>query len=116
MFWSMIANVGGYVLASLFSRQDMIERVQASGFVDVFRRPPGEAEIWRRSAAVDDLYALLQRFIGPERAARSFRDYTSMRGENLGDRSQADAELVSFVERLLAAASALPLLALWWPP
>ena len=49
-FWSMIANIGGYVLVSLFSRQDMIERIQAIAFVDVFRRPPGEAEIWRRSA------------------------------------------------------------------
>jgi Na+/proline symporter/nitrogen-specific signal transduction histidine kinase len=115
VFWSMIANVGGYVLVSLFTRQDMIERVQASAFVDVFHRPPGEAEIWRRSAAVGDLYALLQRFIGPERAARSFREYANARGENLGDRSQADAGLVSFVERLLAgsigAASARALVA-----
>jgi signal transduction histidine kinase len=115
VFWSMVANVGGYVLVSLFARQDTIERVQASAFVDVFRRPPGEAEIWRRSAAVGDLYALLQRFVGPERAARSFHDYAGMRGVTVGDRSQADAELISFVERLLAgsigAASARALVA-----
>jgi signal transduction histidine kinase len=58
---------------------------------------------------------LLQRFIGPERAARSFREYANMHGENLGDRSQAGAELVAFVERLLAgsigAASARALVA-----
>ncbi len=102
LFWSMAANIGGYVLASLFSRQDMIERIQAIAFVDVFDRPPGEADIWRRSAAFDELYALLQRFIGPDRAARAFEDYVREHGEAIRDRPQADAELIAFVERLLA--------------
>ena len=101
-FWSMTANLSGYIVASLFSRQDVIERIQAIAFVDVFRRPPGEAEIWRRSASIDELHALLQRFIGPERASRAFSDYAEKRGENFGDRLEADAELIAFVERLLA--------------
>ena len=102
VFWSMAANTGAYILVSLFTRQDTIERVQAIAFVDVFRRPPGEAQIWRRSAAVDELYALLQRFIGPERATRAFRDYARKHGKNIGDRAEADTELIAFVERLLA--------------
>ena len=102
LFWSMAANIGGYILVSLFSQQNLIERVQAIAFVDVFRRPPGEAEIWRRSAARDELYALLQRFIGPERAARAFSDYAAKRGVNIGERLEADAALIAFVERLLA--------------
>ncbi|MEO8669562.1 MAG: histidine kinase dimerization/phospho-acceptor domain-containing protein, partial [Bauldia sp.] len=102
LFWSLTANIGGFVLVSLFSRQDTIERIQAIAFVDVFRRPPGEAEIWHRSAAIDDLSALLQRFIGPERAARAFSDYADKRGEAIGDRLEADADLIAFVERLLA--------------
>jgi signal transduction histidine kinase len=101
-FWSMTANLSGFVIGSIVSRQDMIERIQAIAFVDVFRRPPGEAEIWRRSAPIDDLYALLQRFIGPERAARAFGDYADRSGRALGDRLEADAELIAFVERLLA--------------
>ena len=102
VFWSMAANSGAYILVSLFTRQDTVERVQAIAFVDVFRRPPGEAQIWRRSAAVDELYALLQRFIGPERATRAFRDYARKHGKNIGDRAEADADLIAFVERLLA--------------
>jgi signal transduction histidine kinase len=102
LFWSITANLGGFILVSLFSRQDTIERIQAIAFVDVFRRPPGEAEIWHRSAAIDDLSALLQRFIGPERAARAFGDYADKRGEAIGDRLEADADLIAFVERLLA--------------
>ena len=102
LFWSMAANVAGYIVVSLFTRQDMIERIQAIAFVDVFLRPPGEADIWRRSAALDELFALLQRFIGRQRATRAFRDYAEKRGENIGDRLEADANLIAFVERLLA--------------
>ena len=102
LFWSMAANIGGYILVSLFSHQELIERIQAIAFVDVFRRPPGEAEIWRRSAALDELTALLQRFIGPERAARAFSDYAEKRGLDIGDHLEADAALIAFVERLLA--------------
>jgi Na+/proline symporter/nitrogen-specific signal transduction histidine kinase len=102
LFWSMAANVGGYIVVSLFSRQDTLERIQAAMFVDVFRRPPAEAQVWRRSASLSDLFALLQRFIGPERAARAFRDYAAERGEALGERPEADADLIAFVERQLA--------------
>ncbi len=102
LFWSMAANIGCYILVSLYSRQDTLERIQATIFVDVFRRPPAEAQVWRRSAAVDDLYALLQRFSGPERATRAFRDYAVQRGEHIGDRLEADADLIAFVERQLA--------------
>ena len=108
LFWSMTANIGGYILVSLFSRQDLIERVQAIAFVDVFRRPPGEPTIWRRSAALDELTALLQRFIGPERAARAFSDYAEKRGVNIGERLEADAELIAFAERLLAGSIGAP--------
>ncbi|MBN9020556.1 MAG: sodium:solute symporter, partial [Rhizobiales bacterium] len=99
LFWSMAANVGGYVLVSLYSRQDALERIQATLFVDVFRRPPAEAQVWRRSAAIDDLYTLLQRFIGPERAARAFADYAAARGEHPVAGPEADADLIAFVER-----------------
>ncbi len=102
LFWSMLANIGGYILVSLFSRQDMIERIQATVFVDVFRRPPGEAQIWRRSAAFDELYALMQRFMGRDRAARAISDYARQRGEHIGDGLEADADLIAFVERMLA--------------
>ena len=101
-FWSMTANVAGYVLVSLFTRQDTIERIQAIAFVDVFRRPLGEVDVWRRSAPRDALYGLLQRFIGGERAGRAFRDYADRRGQSTTDRPEADAGLIAFVERLLA--------------
>lgn len=102
LFWSMTVNVASYVVVSLFSRQDTLERIQAAIFVDVFRRPPAEAQVWRRSAAVEELHALLRRFVGTERADRALRDYAADRGQRIGDMAEADADLIAFVERLLA--------------
>ncbi len=102
LFWSMAANIAGYVGVSLFSAQDTLERIQASVFVDVFRRPANEVQVWRRSAPVDDLYQLLQRFIGRDRARRAFQDYAERRGQKHVAREEADADLIAFAERLLA--------------
>ncbi|MCP4383386.1 MAG: histidine kinase [Hyphomicrobiales bacterium] len=102
LFWSMAANMAGYVLVSLFSRQDTLERIQAAIFVDIFRRPPAESLVWRRSAGVEELHALLERFIGTERADQAFRNYGTAHGQRIRDMPEADAELIAFVERLLA--------------
>ena len=70
MLWSMIANVGAYVVVSVFTRQSVAEQAQAARFVDVFRRG-GEGldvHVWKGTASLPDLQALLARFLGPERA------------------------------------------------
>ena len=103
MFWSILVNVSLYVLVSLFSRQDVLERIQGALFVDVFRQRAGEnPHLWRHSATVDDLYTLVQRFLGRERAYRAFRDYARSRGMREPMPVSADAELIGFAERLLA--------------
>ena len=38
LFWSMLANVGGYVAVSMIGRQGIREQAQALLFVDVFTR------------------------------------------------------------------------------
>src|SRR3546814_13869802 len=77
LFWSMLANVGGYVIVSLLSHQSAIERIQAVLFVDVFRHAgaqSGSSHFWRGSATVPDLKNLLARFIGRSRPERAFAD------------------------------------------
>jgi len=105
LFWSMFANIGLYVAISLFSRQGAIERIQAALFVDVFRWS-GErgSQFWRGTATVSDLQALVARFIGKRRADRAFGEYARDRKLNLSKIPEADAQLVSFAERLLAGA------------
>ena len=106
LFWSLLANVGAYVAVSLGSRQSPIERIQATLFVEVFSQT-GEgagARPWRGTASVADLEGLAERFIGRERADAVFADYARTRQVDLGMMRAADAELVQFVERLLAGA------------
>ena len=102
MFWCLTANVFFYVMVSLFSDAKPLERLQSALFVDVFRNPPGnEPRVWQRSAAVEDLYMLAQRIIGPEQAVQIFQDYA--RGQGGGDTlPDPDPEFIAFVERQLA--------------
>ena len=106
MFWSMLANIGGFVLFSLWGRQSPIERIQAVLFVDVFRwsGTSSTSQFWRGSATVSDLYALVVRFIGQNQANRAFAGYARQRQIDLGHLVEADADLVSFTERLLSGA------------
>lgn len=106
VFWSMLANVGGFMIGSLWSRQSPIERVQAALFVDVFRwsGPSGSSRFWRGSATVSDLYNLAVRFIGQEATDKAFRRYAAQRRLDLDATRDADADFVGFTERLLAGA------------
>jgi signal transduction histidine kinase len=106
LFWSMIANIGGYVLVSLMSRQNAMERIQGALFVDVFTHSGAQtgSRFWHGSATVPELQALLARFIGPRQAERALAGHAQARGLNLGKLREADANLIDFTERLLAGA------------
>ncbi len=102
LFWSMLVNVGLYVGVSLLSRPSVGEHTQAALFVDVFRRAGPGRPLWRGSASVADLEALLSRFLGPEWAGEALADYALARGFDLSEGAQADPELIHYVEMLLA--------------
>ncbi|HSR73009.1 MAG TPA: sodium:solute symporter, partial [Kiloniellales bacterium] len=106
VFWSLLLNVGAYVGVSLMTRQSASERIQAALFVDVFRyaEPRHGPGLWRGTATFSDLFEIVVRFVGRERAERAFARYAASRGLNLSRLREADAGLVSFSERLLAGA------------
>ncbi len=106
VFWSLFFNVGGLVGVSLFSSQSPIERVQATFFVDVFRQAiyGEEAQLWRGTATVSELYDLCARFLGVSRATEIVSVYARNREIQLQDELQADPQLVNLVERELAGA------------
>jgi len=103
LFWSMLVNIGGLVLCSLIGRQDAIEQVQGSQFVNVFEldRHDGDSLLWRGVAETAQLYDLLARFIGPQQADKAFASYARGHG---GNPLQADSKLINYTERLLAGA------------
>lgn len=105
LIWSLLFNLGAYVMVSLLTRQDAIERIQASLFVDVFRLSGdrgGLSGFWRGTATVDDLYDLLKRFLGEPRARRAFDDFASQQGLVLEGKAEAPQDLLYLTERLLA--------------
>ncbi|HET7763726.1 MAG TPA: ATP-binding protein, partial [Burkholderiales bacterium] len=107
MIWSMIANVGAYVVVSLAASPSADEHRQASLFVDVFRLSgeTGGARFWRGTATVPELYNLLARFLGSTAADSAFAEYASAKGLPWPDqRLSADADLVHYVEVQLAGA------------
>ncbi len=102
--WSMLVNVGGIALVSLFTKHTAVERMQAELFVDVFHREVGgHSMLWRGTASVNELRALVTRFIGKREAAQFFQRHPEL--ESVGNQIvRADAELVMDAERLLAGA------------
>ncbi|CDI01478.1 Periplasmic sensor signal transduction histidine kinase [Candidatus Competibacter denitrificans Run_A_D11] len=103
VFWSMLFNIGGLVFGSLLSRPDPIEQVQGSQFVNVLEqdRHDGDSLLWRGVAETADLYDLLARFLGPQRASEAFDHYAH---QHNGYPLQADSRLIHYTERLLAGA------------
>jgi Na+/proline symporter/signal transduction histidine kinase len=106
LFWSMLANIGGYVAVSLVDRQSGIERIQATRFVEVFRQTAETAggRLWRGKASLGALRQLAERFIGPAAAEQAFVAYGRRRRIDLAPTAPADADTVQFAERLLAGA------------
>jgi Na+/proline symporter/nitrogen-specific signal transduction histidine kinase len=106
MLWSALANVGTYVGVSVLTRQGAAEQAQAARFVDVFRRE-GEVldvHLWKGTASLPDLLALLARFLGPERARAALAEYARRRGFPSPEAMPADAGVVQFAETALAGA------------
>lgn len=105
VFWSMLANIGGLVFGSVWSQPDAIEQVQGSQFVNVFERErhDGDSLLWRGVVETSQLYDLLARFLGPQRASEAFDRYAEEQGKGTYP-LHADSRLIHYTERLLAGA------------
>jgi Na+/proline symporter/signal transduction histidine kinase len=105
LFWSLLANLVGYVGVSLWRPPSARETSQALLFVDVFHRASGLRPVfWQGKAQVSALLPLTGRFLGVETAQRLFTDYARRVGAGRIDQIPADARLVHFVETQLAGA------------
>jgi Na+/proline symporter/nitrogen-specific signal transduction histidine kinase len=105
LFWSLLANVGAYVVVSLWRAPSARETSQALLFVDVFQRTTSTGPVfWRGRARVADLRPLLGRFLGALRATTLLEEHARRQGVAHIDQLQGDAALVQFVETQLAGA------------
>ncbi len=106
VFWSMTANLGFYIVGSLFSRPSALEHSQATMFVDVYRYigRVHDSSIWRGTAYLPDLISMLQRFIGRKRAEAALDSYAMQYSINPNESLTRDPGLVNHIEKLLAGA------------
>ena len=108
LFWSLLVNLGLYVVLSLTRAPGGREASQALLFVDVFARPNGAASpapvFWRGRVRTGDLRTLATRLLGPARAEAVFADPARETGGGAIADRLADARLVDRVERAIAGA------------
>lgn len=80
VFWSLLLNTTVLIVGSLLSTQSPLEHVQATIFLNVFRRAAGDAGPLRGSATVDDLFLVARRVLGHERAMKLFSEEAKQAG------------------------------------
>jgi Na+/proline symporter/signal transduction histidine kinase len=106
VFWSMLFNVSAYIGVSVMSRPRAVEHTQAAFFVDVFNYSgqTGDSRFWRGTASLPALQSLLRRFLGRNRADNALDEYAKSRNISWSQYLTADADLVSYAEKLLTGA------------
>jgi Na+/proline symporter/nitrogen-specific signal transduction histidine kinase len=103
LFWSWLANIGCFVGVSLLDRPSMIEKTQATLFVEALRQDESADQGYVEGVArVGALRTLAERFVGPGPARRAFETHAP--GRRLEDGALADMGLIRMTERLIAGA------------
>ena len=96
-----------YVAVSLLKSPEPVERLQAQVFVlgDLPRPPMSPAfRLWRTPVTAGDLQHTVARYLGAERAERSFAEFAASRNAPIYADAEADIHLLRFTEHLLASA------------
>ncbi|GAA3906623.1 hypothetical protein GCM10022228_16070 [Halomonas cibimaris] len=101
---SLGLNLFCYIFISQLSAQRVVERIQASLFVDsVETRQTSINRPWLGATTVGDLKALCERFLGADQVARAFGDFARRGGTDLADDARASIDVIQFTERFLAS-------------
>lgn len=106
VFWSLSLNLAAYILVSRLTPTRMIDRIQASIFVDNLEvKPIKTSRLWKGSTKVVDLRSLAERFIAPDSVNFAFLKFADTNKQQpVNDDDPASIELIQFTERLLASA------------
>ena len=115
VIWSMAVNVATYLTVSLLRPPEPVERLQAHLFIDgdasraEYPATPIAFRLWRTSITIGDLQAAAARYLGAERAERSFAEYAATQKSGplvarLRLDAEADVQFLRFTERLLTSA------------
>lgn len=103
LFFSLIFNIGLYILVSIWSKSDSTEQNQAEIFVDIFKyeKLMDTTPLWKGIASIPDMESLLSNFLGEQRSKTAIQNFATRNNLDL-NQSKADPKLVAYVERVLA--------------
>ncbi|MCC5977655.1 MAG: hybrid sensor histidine kinase/response regulator [Salinarimonas sp.] len=105
VLWSLGVNLAAYVIVSLMRATTSVERMQADAFIGAEDAPAAQSfRLFRTAVTVSELQATVARYLGEERATRSFEGFARMRGVDLARMGPADIHLLRYAEHLLASA------------
>jgi Na+/proline symporter/signal transduction histidine kinase len=104
VIWSLLVNVSLYVLGSLSRASRPLERIQASLFVPRDIAPRPSLRRFRTQVTLDEMKSAVGRYIGEERAERSFQSQENAEGRSFSGSGSADLAAIRFAEQLLASA------------
>lgn len=103
VFWTFLFNTGTLVCVSLATSQSGLERIQATLFVDIFRRSPGsQPQILRGSATTDELFFVAERVLGWQRARELF-EASEIPRRNAASRPGVSSAFISKLEKEMAS-------------
>ncbi len=106
LFWSMLFNIGGYVIVSLCVKLSPIDRIQGGLFVDMFDHKQGrkDSQYWQGTVTITSIQDLVGRFVGIERVQKDFLAFAQARNIVLNGDDIADSQLLAHAESLLSGA------------
>jgi len=101
VFWSMVLNTAAFILGSLTSFPQPLERLQGAQFVNVFQHSTNPAGWSGGSAEAEDLMIMAQRILGSSEARRLF-ERAALRQGKTGQYPDTTPDFLETLERELA--------------
>ncbi len=101
VFWSLLLNTGVFVLGSLLSFPNPLERLQGAAFVNIYQNAESPHGWSGRAAEAEDLLMMAQRIVGAAEAQRLFES-ESLRQGKVGYLPDVSPAFLERLERELA--------------
>ena len=104
VLWSLLLNTLAFISVSLARRPEPIERLQANVFVPRELVQAPAFRMWRTTVTAGDLMETAARYVGAERAERSYRAFAERGRGTIEPNRPADIHILRFTEQLLTSA------------
>jgi Na+/proline symporter/signal transduction histidine kinase/ActR/RegA family two-component response regulator len=106
VFWSLLANIGCFVLVSLMRQPTRSEQVQAGAFVYKDLQPSGVPAFrgWRTTVTAGQIETTVGRYLGADRARQAFAAFAAQHVRPDDPQAEADPRVLAFGEHLLSSA------------